>query len=363
MENQLTLEKNFTTYKLIIPLEVEKKIRHLCTKISQIEWSGILFYTHTGTYENNDLTITCVDIFPMDIGSQAYTEFNMSPDVIAYMTNHPDLLDCQTGLIHSHNRMASFFSTTDINTLKEEGADRNHFVSLIVNNEGTYAAAITRKLTKKIKTDTYYSYKSFGDIEKEGTFVEEGEEVVISYNYLDIIKEEPENNSFDELDERLEFIKSNKEKKEIKNNIYNIPYVAKDFTNIDYTLNNYKQASLFDYKDNNIVIPEDTIKSVAIQLLTGSIILTDNNKIDPIKWASQMIPIFNKRFGDNIEEYKIWIDTLADFILSTITPIKYYNNEGEYVSALCSAIDKFLSKLPKNKYIKAIQDSLTTWII
>ena len=36
----------------------------------------------------------------MDIGSQAYTEFDMSPDVIAYMTDHPELLDCQMGLIH-----------------------------------------------------------------------------------------------------------------------------------------------------------------------------------------------------------------------------------------------------------------------
>lgn len=111
MDNQaqkkvLSLEKHTDTYKLVIPADVEKKIRHLCNKVSQVEWSGTLFYVHSGSYEEGTLEIRCVDIFPMDIGSQAYTEFDMSPDVIAYMTNHPELLDCQMGLIHSHNHMA-----------------------------------------------------------------------------------------------------------------------------------------------------------------------------------------------------------------------------------------------------------------
>lgn len=104
MEKSIQLKKS--TYKLIIPIEVEKKIRHLCNKISSVEWSGTLFYNYNGSFEDNTLEIRCVDIFPMDIGSSSYTEFDMSPDVIAYMTEHPELLDCQIGLIHSHNVMA-----------------------------------------------------------------------------------------------------------------------------------------------------------------------------------------------------------------------------------------------------------------
>lgn len=103
----IPLEKYTDTYKLIIPIEVERKIRHLCSKISDVEWSGTLFYTCSGSYEDKTLEITCVDIFPMDIGSATYTEFDMSPDVVAYMTSHPELLDCQMGLIHSHNNMAN----------------------------------------------------------------------------------------------------------------------------------------------------------------------------------------------------------------------------------------------------------------
>lgn len=93
-------------YKLIIPSEVENKIRYACQKSWNTEWSGTLFFTHEGSFENNDLIIKCVDIYIMDVGTQAYTEFDMNPDVISYMCDNPDLLDCQMGLIHSHNNMS-----------------------------------------------------------------------------------------------------------------------------------------------------------------------------------------------------------------------------------------------------------------
>ena len=87
-------------YKLVIPIEIEKKIRFTCQKVWNTEWSGTLFFTYEGSFENNDLIIKCEDIFIMDIGTQTYTEFDMNPDVISYMTNNPKLLDCQMGLIH-----------------------------------------------------------------------------------------------------------------------------------------------------------------------------------------------------------------------------------------------------------------------
>lgn len=93
-------------YRLVIPEEVESKIRFLCDKIHDVEWSGTLFYNIEGTFEDNNLVATCKDVYLMDIGSAAYTEFNMSPDVISYMAQNPELLDCKTGLIHSHNNMA-----------------------------------------------------------------------------------------------------------------------------------------------------------------------------------------------------------------------------------------------------------------
>lgn len=99
-KNLPPLVKQSSTYKIIIPDKVERMIRFLCEKVWNTEWSGVLFYTPTGTFEDDNLEIHCVDILPMDIGSTTYTEFAMSPDVISYMAQKPELLDCKMGLIH-----------------------------------------------------------------------------------------------------------------------------------------------------------------------------------------------------------------------------------------------------------------------
>lgn len=94
------LIKGSSTYKLIVPVKVEEKIRYLIRKFPHTEWSGVLFYKHQGTFENDDLVITCEDIYPMDLGNAVYTEFKMSEDVAAYMAENIELFDCDSGLVH-----------------------------------------------------------------------------------------------------------------------------------------------------------------------------------------------------------------------------------------------------------------------
>jgi len=107
----LNLIKSASTFKLIIPQEVEAKIRHLCNRVHDVEWSGTLFYKVEGSLDEGSLVATCLDIFVMDIGTSGYTEYNEAPDVVAYMCNHPELLEegVFEGLIHSHNNMAKQF--------------------------------------------------------------------------------------------------------------------------------------------------------------------------------------------------------------------------------------------------------------
>ena len=383
MEKSIQLKKS--TYKLIIPIEVEEKIRHLCNKISSVEWSGTLFYNYSGSFEDNTLEIRCVDIFPMDIGSSSYTEFDMSPDVIAYMTEHPELLDCQIGLIHSHNSMSAFFSGTDISTLVKEGNDRNHFVSLIVNNEGTYTAAITRKISNKKIIKTTYTYKSFDDVKKTGTELSEEENTELVYNYLDIIKEGAEINNFSEIDERLKIIKSNKEKvkeefKNDKKDLYKSSYFNDRYYKNDFNYGNYvektqwTQPSLFDESEppriikqdedtKNITVKASDVKIVATQLITGSIALSDTSKIDLDKWANQMVNLFNKRFDNDIKKFELWAETFTEFVVTNFIPEEYKNYEDEYVSELCANVFNTLDKLPQNKYIDLIKNALLSWII
>ena len=154
--------------KLIIPDNVEKVIRNLCALSPNREWSGILFYSFEGDF-NNGLTLTCQDILVLNQGSGTFTEFDASnPEVARYMFEH-QLFNCCIGLCHSHNTFRAFFSGTDTNTLLQEGKDCNNFLSLIVNNAGQYEAAITRKVTtnsevyKKTTSNGEYTLFNTGD--------------------------------------------------------------------------------------------------------------------------------------------------------------------------------------------------------
>lgn len=160
------LVKGQSTYKLIVPQNVEEKIRYLIRKFPSTEWSGVLFFTHEGSFENNDLVITCADFYPMDLGTSGWTEFHMSEEVAAYMAQNIELFDCDTGLIHSHHALGAFFSGQDNLMLQQEGNDTNCFVSLVVDTKGTYVARITRKVQSKSEVTVKplgTSYEFFGN--------------------------------------------------------------------------------------------------------------------------------------------------------------------------------------------------------
>lgn len=389
----ISLVQKSGTYKLIIPAEVERKIRFACQKVWSTEWSGTLFFTHEGSFENNDLVIRCVDIYIMDIGTQAYTEFDMNPDVIAYMCENPELLDCQMGLIHSHNNMSTFFSGTDTATLREEGIDRNNFVSLIVNNAGTYTAAITRKVkSKQVKESV--SYEFFGDGEKHDTkeYVSSADE--IEWFYLKIEKE-GENYSFPDMAARLEEIKQAKAERAEKAQtpVYQggyKPVIANSYGTKAGPANLVKkeadkpkvvQSTLFDNADDlpfeegydipygQVSFDKVTLKSLVLQLITGSIIISNDSKIDITKWAKSMPTLYEKRFGKGkvgMDNFKIWAETYTEYLTWYITDEKLEElgfDETEICAICAHDMIEELTKLPENDYIKGYIDALQKYLV
>lgn len=379
-------------YKLIIPAEVERKIRFACQKVWSTEWSGTLFFTHEGSFENNDLVIRCVDIYIMDIGTQAYTEFDMNPDVIAYMCENPELLDCQMGLIHSHNNMSTFFSGTDTATLKEEGRDRNNFVSLIVNNAGTYTAAITRRVkSKQVKESV--SYEFFDDGEKHDTkeYVSSADE--IEWFYLKIEKE-GENYSFPDMAARLEEIKQAKAErakkaqtpvyqggyKPVIANSYGTKVGPANLVKKEADRKDLNQRTLFDDVDDlpfeegynipygQVSFDKVTLKSLVLQLITGSIIISNDSKIDITKWAKSMPALYEKRFGKGkvgMDNFKMWAETYAEYLTWYITDEKLEElgfDETEICAICAHDMVEELTKLPENDYIKGYIDALQKYL-
>ena len=362
-------------YKLLIPTEVERKIRFTCQKIWNTEWSGTLFFTYEGSFEDDNLVIKCEDIYIMDIGNQTYTEFDMNPDVIAYMTENPKLLDCQLGLIHSHNNMSTFFSGTDQQTLKEEGIDRNNFVSLIVNNAGTYTAAITRKVKeKKVKESMSYEFFDKGETQETKEYVKEAEEI----EWFNLkIEKECEDTSFSDIETRLEEIKKAKAAKVIKpiSNFNNEKPVVPSQSN------KYTQRTLFDdvkdpYYQKDYILPydeialdEDTLKSIVLQIITGSVIISNNSKLDINQWVKSMPALYERRFGkgeEGMKSFEAWAESYIEYLVwyvndNTLTEQGFNEDDSSAIYAYNLVLE--LDKFPKNKYIECYLNKLEKYIL
>lgn len=392
-------------FKIVIPAEVEKKIRFLCKNIWGVEWSGVLFYKVEGAFEDKSLTIRCVDLFQMDIGTSAYTEFNVSPDMATYMVDHPELLEegIYQGLIHSHNNMATFFSGTDTATLSAEGNDMAHFVSLIVNNAGKYTAGVTRKYKCVQTVSEKYTYPTWNGEVREGVETFDIEEEKLEWFNLDIVFEDATDDFETEMMERLKEIKESKKKvvvpmykgrnyysqydnygkniaptKEVgstfpvdKDKYYGEEgrgwYKAKEVKEIPA-----KQGELpFEQpEEENLDIPygvvtvdKDIVQSIVRQLVTSSIIISNESAVDAKKWANSMESLYRRRFG-SVKEFEYFASNYVDYLINYTYDgdvMAVINNDDSTMAALLAHdVREELKKLPKNPwlnvYIKLMDD-------
>lgn len=364
MEKKLRLVAQQSTYKMIIPEQVEKKIRLLCREIHNVEWSGILFYKVEGTFEDSNLVITCVDIFQMDEGSATYTEYNMSPDVCTYICDHPELAESNifTGLIHSHNNMATFFSGTDNNTLQAEGSDMSHFVSLIVNNAGKYTARVTRRVKEKIVGTCTSQYPTWGGATiNPSTKNIEYEEEYIEYFNLDI---DIESISNDFETEMLERIKDIREAKARRTPLYISNKTTSEHNPIptypSYPKPEEKPKEIEEEKDEpidyeNVSLNEDLIDWVVKQTITCSVVIPKDSKINVKTWAQNMGALYKKRFG-TVQEFEGFAVNFIDYLVNYTIDLdaQPYLDNIEMSSILAYKVREKLSKLPKNEWLDCL---------
>ena len=410
--SQTQLVKKDSIYKLNIPSDVEAKIRHLCSKVFNTEWSGNLFYKMTGTFAEDNIEITCVDILPMDIGSSAYTEFEMSPEVATYMVENPELLDCKMGLIHSHQSFGTFFSGTDTATLQSEGKHRNHFLSLIINNAGVYTAAITRKkiVKKDIKIVEEFEATDFNPI-AQATSSNQVESAIVEYFMLDINIQKSEYQQ--SLDDKLDAIRKAKTpvvtsypgnfnygtgyKPNVPVASNAAPYYADpafrevidsfpepknapvrqaaiNFDNdieFPYTGESAMELGLRDFPEgdemtNVVPIKPQTINSIAIQLLTGNVILPASLNTPLRVYVKDMDSRFSKRFGQGETGEKIfsdWAENFVDFLCGGVEdPDLAAYNVNDIMSSCAFLLLKEFDKLPDNRFLRIYKNILDIYI-
>lgn len=390
--------KGSSIYKLIVPENVEEKIRYLLRKFPSTEWSGVLFVTHQGTFENNDLVITCKDIYPMDLGNATFTEFTMNEDVAAYMSENIELFDCDLQLIHSHHQMSTQPSGTDLNTLKEEGNERNCFVSLIVNNAGKYYAAITRKVQTKSEVTVKKlgtSYEFFGDGSKELEHKDETttkviEKEVIEYFDLEVERHEVPN-TLEYLDARFDEIA--KKKTIERKNSWDSSNIAPTGHFFDWMHSKElfgdtpdKETPAIPYlRDDHMFNPTTTddwwpdpkkIHAAVVHMITCNLIINPD-KFDLKQWVTKhMKNVYIKIFGESsIYEcehntcgaFSEWRDFIIqhtlDYFDTSNVPDAIFD-DGIFQSRIAKAMsDEIMEFIDVNPYIEAYNEALILNIV
>lgn len=353
------LIKSSSVYKLIVPEDVEAKIRYLINKFPHTEWSGILFYSYSGSFEDGSLVITCKDIYPMDLGSAGFTSFQMSPDVASYIAQNPELFNCSMGLVHSHHNMGAFFSQTDIGTLRSEGNDTTCFVSLIVDTQGTYTAAITRKVSETVMTVVTVgpsTYEFFGEgtkkTSKDNTTKSKAEKTQY-IEYFELKVERHANNPLSYLDDRFDEIEKAKNEKKNREeflqnkNIDISSFPSSDGNNVFYPHKTESTAPIDRFLFSSDVmkglekgfsLDPKVIHSTVCKMITGSFILRTDN-FDLGYWIKNyMEKAYQKNFFDDlqIQEY---IEFVVENVVYHYTDSKIeYSNNAEMDSTVVSKV-------------------------
>ena len=165
MEEKISSSKNLPMVRLESKavLKITKEFNHfvnyLCKKINNIEWSGVLFFESEGEINTSEgVIITPIDIYPMDMGSSAYTEYDFSEEVFDYYEKHPERFGMKYGHIHSHHSMGAFFSGTDSQELIDNCVNHSYYISVIVNNNEDIVAKIAIPGKRKIVSNSAYMF-------------------------------------------------------------------------------------------------------------------------------------------------------------------------------------------------------------
>lgn len=381
MKNDIQIQES--NYTITIPEDVENKIRFLCNKIPDVEWSGILFYTYEGSFKDNNLNVICKDIHLMDIGTTTTTCYEVDVTIAGFMADH-NLINYKLGLIHSHNRMKTFFSGTDLSTLYNEGKDMHNFVSLIVNKEGTYTAAVTQKIGRSVQS-IKLSYNCFGDgVVEENTEIVKEEEEIKAYSLKVIV----EDNQFEELNNRITELKLAGKSKASKTIVQNpdTQYKFNQYTHsyLDYQPNTSVRMSeeinpleQTYFEEENLFMPiqqdsdsaidavdEEMVQRILIQIVSGDVFATVDKGFNLSKLIESMDGLWMERFNhddpdESMKRFEYWMDSHIDYVMYETDTV---HHSDEWYNLLAASLMEKLKPYLNNPYINSITQLLSNYI-
>lgn len=326
--------------KLIISKNLSTCINALHGAVKRAEWSGILFYKIVeGSVEEPEKLVILADyVYPMDVGTSGWTEFNYSGWIDAYDVlplMEDDVMVYKPGLIHSHHVMEAFFSGTDTNTLHEQAPDYNYFLSLIVN----YSCNPVAKLAmfgKKTPSDVIFTGTN-GEYKLKGA--EEG--VLLIYEFDIVLETE------DWFTKRILDLKEEASKRVVKKE----PVLVRD----------YQQGELFPSPKKTaaakIAVTDEQLKTIIVQSLSGDL-LDSRNIYQALKDAKEDFKLQGADWEDEV--YQDISVNFDDVVCSVLGLEESTWDELDVISTKCHSLLKSYNWDEGFKgVVRGIQNGLT----
>jgi hypothetical protein len=183
-------KKKQKNIKLILSKELSHTVSYLHRKVGDKEWSGILLYSvESGDISDpSSLVLQARDIYVMDVGISTYTEYDFGTVITDVHKKFPlsDPFKAQDegrapwkiGHIHTHHKMDTFFSPTDLRELEDNSPHHSFYLSLIANFKSEYKAKVaicgdveeTKKLSWKDGTGKVISMQNTTNSKKMFAF-------------------------------------------------------------------------------------------------------------------------------------------------------------------------------------------------
>lgn len=337
------------------------------------------------------------------------------------MVEHPELLEegVYQGLMHSHHTLGAFFSGTDLSTLAEEGTDRTHFVSLIIDTRGKYVAAITRVVEELLTATGSTTFPTFGGAIETHPITYTFTRKRMEYFMLDV-EGSTVAETFQELDDRIEEVKKQKAAKAPKYTPQTGYYGGYGYqpkqtpatpakqtgqAGVTYQTSvgranistpakqetpKYNMADLFDNQDwrgnqlpfnidnadsdldlEESLAPDYTkykadptlIDALARQLLTGNVNYNSQAaSLDSLAEVSK--ELFDKRF-ESIKLFDAWADSYVEFLVyyTEDQALSTTLDDDQMAAVIAHDLMETLHELPKNEYIESFIESIERYIL
>ena len=374
---------------LCLSPELKSQIDTFHSFAGSTEWSGILLYTidKGDIFDPAKLQITAKGMFPMDIGSPGYTEYEFDEYTLDMYDFYPDALkeEWRLGHIHTHHNMQAYFSGTDLQELRDNIDNHVYYLSLIVNFKGEYCAKICVKGSRTVKENSVLEYK--GLLSDESTIQrhkQEREEDIVYAVDMDIkISESTSGPSF--IDELIKLKDRQKVQKTSYTNTYgrgaygnNTPSVHPDYKSSQLDIWGGNNLSSIGHTENGFSGTERETNTFIARLINvdpnfklestiENEIKVMKKKYDNMTAADQAL--YLSYLNDNItlvlstislesrssisqEEKTRDLCEEAIMVLEVWTSSSYgYNQyeEGHFVDEVCNLLEGFVSTLPGSK--------------